>query len=123
LTSNPLIRLQSPGRVQLSCNFAGRVVVVILSPESRHRPPARLRDRTANPFSPVAATGSRRLGDKGYAEGAGWVSLRSTHPAAFEDKGYADRHRGSGQPIHLIGVEFSREQRRVVGFDVETPGG
>jgi hypothetical protein len=71
----------------------------------------------------LRSTHPAALGDKGYAEGAGWVSLRSTHPAAFEDKGYADRHRGSGQPIHLIGVEFSREQRRVVGFDVETPGG
>jgi hypothetical protein len=25
-------------------------------------------------------------------------------------------------PIHLIGVEFSRERRAVVGFDVETLG-
>jgi hypothetical protein len=40
--------------------------------------------------------------------------------AQLKDKGYAERHRASGQPIHLIGVEFSREQRRVVGFDVET---
>jgi hypothetical protein len=43
--------------------------------------------------------------------------------AQLKDKGYAERHRGSGQPIHLIGVEFSREQRRVVGFDVETLAG
>jgi hypothetical protein len=43
--------------------------------------------------------------------------------AQLKAKGYADRHRGSGEPIHLIGVEFSREQRRVVGFDVETLGG
>ncbi|WP_295887192.1 ATP-binding protein [uncultured Thiohalocapsa sp.] len=43
--------------------------------------------------------------------------------AQLKAKGYADRHRGSGEPIQLIGVEFSREQRRVVGFDVETLGG
>jgi hypothetical protein len=55
----------------------------------------------------------------GGVAAVGWVSLRSTHPA-LKDKGYADRHRGGGQPIHLIGVEFSREQRRVVAFDVET---
>ena len=38
----------------------------------------------------------------------------------IKDCGYADPHRAAGQPIHLIGVEFSREQRRVVGFEVET---
>jgi hypothetical protein len=27
----------------------------------------------------------------------------------------------SGEPIHLIGVEFSRERRTVVGFEVERP--
>jgi hypothetical protein len=43
--------------------------------------------------------------------------------AQLQDKCYADRYRGGGEPIHLIGVEFSREQRRVVGFDVETLAG
>ena len=38
-------------------------------------------------------------------------------------RGYADRYRANGQPIHLIGVEFSREQRRVVGFQAETMPG
>ena len=38
----------------------------------------------------------------------------------IKDRGYADPHRTAGLPIHLIGVEFSREQRRVVGFEVET---
>ena len=32
---------------------------------------------------------------------------------------YADKHRGSGQPIWLIGVEFSRESRNLAAFDVE----
>jgi len=36
------------------------------------------------------------------------------------DKGYADKHRASGQPIHLIGVEFSRNSRSVVGFEVQS---
>lgn len=35
-------------------------------------------------------------------------------------KGYADKHRNSGQTIHLIGVEFSRQSRSVVGFEVKT---
>ena len=38
-------------------------------------------------------------------------------------KGYAEKYRGRGEPIHLIGVEFSRVDRNVVAFDVETlPG-
>ncbi len=38
----------------------------------------------------------------------------------IKDRGYADKYRADGQPLHLIGVEFSREQRAVVGFEVET---
>jgi hypothetical protein len=40
--------------------------------------------------------------------------------AQIKARGYAERYRGSGQPIHLVGVEFSRERRAVVAFDVET---
>jgi hypothetical protein len=35
----------------------------------------------------------------------------------LKSKGYADKYRAEGQPIHLIGVEFSREKRNVVGFE------
>ena len=35
-------------------------------------------------------------------------------------RGYADKYWAEGLPIHLIGVEFSRERRAVVGFEVET---
>ncbi len=38
----------------------------------------------------------------------------------IRDRGYADKYRARGEPIHLVGVEFSREQRSVVGFEVET---
>jgi hypothetical protein len=38
----------------------------------------------------------------------------------IKERGYADKYRAEGQPIHLIGVEFSREQRSVMGFEVET---
>ena len=38
----------------------------------------------------------------------------------IKDKGYADKYRAAGQPIHLVGIEFSRKQRSVVGFEVET---
>lgn len=37
----------------------------------------------------------------------------------LKDKGYAEKYRSKGQPIHLIGVEFSRESRTIVGFDTE----
>jgi len=39
----------------------------------------------------------------------------------LKDKGYADKYRGEDRPIHLIGVELSREQRTVVGFEVKSP--
>lgn len=38
----------------------------------------------------------------------------------IKDRGYAHKYQAPGQVIHLIGVEFSREQRQVVGFQVET---
>ena len=34
-------------------------------------------------------------------------------------KGYADKYRHLGQPIHLVGVEFSRETRNLTAFVVE----
>jgi len=34
-------------------------------------------------------------------------------------KGYAEKYRQHGEPIHLIGVEFSRQERNIVGFEVE----
>ena len=41
----------------------------------------------------------------------------------IKDRGYADKYRALGQPIHLIGIEFSRDQRTLVGFEVETGPG
>ncbi len=37
----------------------------------------------------------------------------------LKTKGYADKYRAKGKTIHLIGVEFSKAQRQIVGFDVE----
>ncbi|MDS4071096.1 MAG: ATP-binding protein [Candidatus Competibacter sp.] len=37
----------------------------------------------------------------------------------LKDRGYADKYRAEGLPIHLIGVEFSRKERNVVRFEVE----
>ena len=33
-------------------------------------------------------------------------------------RGYADKYRGRGVPIHLVGIEFSRETRTLAAFDV-----
>jgi hypothetical protein len=38
----------------------------------------------------------------------------------IKDRGYANKYLGQGQPIHQLGVEFSCEQRAVVGFEIET---
>jgi hypothetical protein len=38
----------------------------------------------------------------------------------IREKGYAEKYRGQGSAVHLIGVEFSRTARNVVGFEVET---
>ncbi len=37
-------------------------------------------------------------------------------------KGYADQHLASGKPVHLVGVEFSRETRNVARVEWETVG-
>ncbi|WP_404359065.1 ATP-binding protein [Methylotuvimicrobium sp. KM1] len=41
----------------------------------------------------------------------------------LKDKNYAEKYKAEGVPIHLIGIEFSKESRSVVGFDIETLGG
>ena len=37
----------------------------------------------------------------------------------LKERRYAEKYRHLGEPIHLIGVEFSRETRNLVGFEVE----
>ena len=39
--------------------------------------------------------------------------------AQLKERGYADKYRASGEPIRLIGVEFSKETRNVTAFEVE----
>ena len=38
----------------------------------------------------------------------------------IKDRGYADKYRARCEPIHLVGIEFGRAERNVVGFEVET---
>jgi hypothetical protein len=42
--------------------------------------------------------------------------------AQIKEKKYADKYRAQNQPIHLIGVEFSKKARNLVGFAVESLG-
>ena len=39
--------------------------------------------------------------------------------AQLKARGYAEKYRGTGEPIHLVAVEFSRDARNVVAFEVE----
>ena len=39
--------------------------------------------------------------------------------AQLKERGYADKFRGRGEPIHLVAVEFSRQSRNIVSFEVE----
>ena len=39
--------------------------------------------------------------------------------AQIKNKGYAEKYRHLGQPIHLIGVEFSKAERNIAAFKVE----
>ncbi|WP_201739296.1 PD-(D/E)XK nuclease domain-containing protein, partial [Tepidimonas charontis] len=39
--------------------------------------------------------------------------------AQLKARSYADKYRADGRPLHLVGIEFSRQQRNVVGFEVQ----
>ena len=39
--------------------------------------------------------------------------------AQLKERRYADKYRARGEPIHLIAVEFSANERNIVGFEVE----
>jgi hypothetical protein len=62
-----------------------------------------------------------RLNDQRYLFEFKVVKLAANGSALqqIKDRGYADKYRGEGLPLHLIGIEFSRERRTVVGFEVE----
>ena len=46
-------------------------------------------------------------------------ATEGTALAQLRERGYADKYRASGEPIHLIGVEFSKSTRNVTAFAVE----
>ncbi|MDE0628597.1 MAG: PD-(D/E)XK nuclease domain-containing protein [Bryobacterales bacterium] len=38
----------------------------------------------------------------------------------LKERGYADRYLGRGEPVHLVGLEFSTDTRNLTGFEAET---
>jgi len=47
-------------------------------------------------------------------------SPKGTALQQLKDKKYADKYQSENEPIHLIGIEFSKEQRSVTRFEVVT---
>ncbi|MCL2849309.1 MAG: ATP-binding protein, partial [Micrococcales bacterium] len=45
---------------------------------------------------------------------------KGTALAQIKDRGYADKYLADRVPVHLVGIEFSRTKRTVVGFEAET---
>ncbi len=48
------------------------------------------------------------------------LNPKGTALQQIKDNKYADKYRGQGEPLHLIGIEFSKQQRSVIGFEVES---
>ncbi|MBS7348776.1 MAG: PD-(D/E)XK nuclease domain-containing protein [Comamonas sp.] len=46
------------------------------------------------------------------------LCLQGKALAQLQAKNYADKYRSRGEPIHLIGVEFSKDSRNIVAFEV-----
>ena len=47
------------------------------------------------------------------------MTPEGTAMAQLKERRYADKYRALGQPIYLIAVEFSKDERNVAAFDVE----
>ncbi|MDE0103090.1 MAG: PD-(D/E)XK nuclease domain-containing protein [Bryobacterales bacterium] len=43
--------------------------------------------------------------------------------AQLKARGYKEKYRSLGEPIHLVGVDFSPRTRNVTEFEAETIGG
>ncbi len=67
---------------------------------------------------------SLRVGDRVYLFEFKVVELvpEGRALAQLQARGYAEKYRAPGVTVTLVGVEFSREQRNIVGFEVATAG-
>ena len=78
-------------------------------------------DKTEDTSSTGRADLTLRLNGHMYVFEFKTVEKEATGEAMrqLREKGYADKYRHLGRPVHLIGVEFSREDRNVAAFEVE----
>ena len=70
----------------------------------------------------MGAAGSDRSTSARWPSASGAESTVKTlgkATAQLKEKGYVGKYRHLGQPIRLVGVEFSREERNVAVFSVE----
>jgi hypothetical protein len=74
-------------------------------------------------FAPELPGLGRELIRQWY-NGYNWLGTPVYNPFGllllFKDMACADKYKGRGEPIHLIGVGFSKAGRNIVGFEVES---
>ena len=93
------------GRIDMTVLFNGRVFIFEFKVVSD-----RAQGKAGNKTGRGKASGGR----------SGGASSKGTALQQIKDRGYADKYRARGEPIHLIGVEFGKNSRNIVGFEVET---
>ncbi len=96
-------------------SLSGRFSQLLRLAEERHGERVVVLVDDVVPKTPVSSLvvrdGNANLPHRVLARAAGMVAESGTD---------ADKYRAEGLPIHLIGVEFSRERRTLVGFEVES---
>ena len=93
------------GRIDMTVLFNGRVFIFEFKVVSD-----RAQGKAGNKTGRGKVSGGR----------SGGASSKGTALQQIKDRGYADKYRARGEPIHLIGVEFGKNSRNIVGFEVET---
>ena len=93
------------GRMDMTVLFNGRVFIFEFKVVSD-----RAQGKAGNKTGRGKVSGGR----------SGGASSKGTALQQIKDRGYADKYRARGEPIHLIGVEFGKNSRNIVGFEVET---
>ena len=93
------------GRIDMTVLFNGRVFIFEFKVVSD-----RAQGKAGNKTGRGKASGGR----------SGGASSKGSALQQIKDRGYADKYRARGEPIHLIGVEFGKNSRNIVGFEVET---
>ena len=93
------------GRIDMTVLFNGRVFIFEFKVVSD-----RVQGKAGNKTGRGKASGGR----------SGGASSKGSALQQIKDRGYADKYRARGEPIHLIGVEFGKNSRNIVGFEVET---